>query len=225
MVGGTISCRRLIGYELWMKASPGSRLALVAGLAMFGMVTFALASSERGIEPGHALRPALTKLVKGDEFPSIHRSTIQYGTEGPVAPIDGLTRDTWGTWARKAWPKACRRIESRLVTGRLQENRQCMSEEISGIDALQTMRSAGFLKVDDYMIPVVWKWTRFAEIESASCQDDPAPAGPSEYLLTRSSGSSNWQLAPRVDNHAVPGVMQQDGIWQTCRDLRRFLHE
>jgi hypothetical protein len=208
-----------------MKASPRSLFALVAGLAMFGMVTFVLAPSERGIEPEDALRPALTKLATGDEFPSIHTSPIQYGTDGPVAPINGLTRETWGKWASEAWPKACRRIESRLVKGRLQKNRNCISEDISGIDAIQTMRSTGFLEVDGYKVPVVWKWSRFAETERGSCQYDPAPAGPSEYLLTRSSDSSNWQLAPRADNHGVPGVMQQDGIWETCRDLNSFLHE
>lgn len=190
------------------------------------MVTVTLAACERPTvkeEPEHALRPALTKLVEGDESPSFHTSTFQYGSEGPILPVGGMTAANWGKWAREAWPKACHRVEVRLVKGRLRENRQCTLEQVSGIEVMQTMRSTGFLEIDGKRVPVVWTWSRFAEKEPASCKNDPAPVGTSEYRLTRSGAFRNWQLAPTDSNYGVPGVINQDEVWDTCGDLRHLL--
>ena len=169
------------------------------------MGTFALTAcgSPTGNEEAkRALRPALTKLIGGDEFPSFHTAGFEYGSEGPVQPIGGLTAETWHAWAREAWPKACHRIEARLVKGRLHDNRQCTSEQIVGIVPVEEMRSAGFLEIDGDVIPAVWTWSRFPEKDPTSCKHDPAPTGNSKYLLTRSDASKNWQLSIPMGDHA-----------------------
>jgi hypothetical protein len=191
------------------------------------MGTFALAACEgpTGNEKAErGLRPALTKLIGGDEFPSFHTAGFEYGSEGPAQPIGGMTAQTWHAWAREAWPKACHHIEARLVKGRLRDNRQCTSEHIAGIVPVEKMRSAGFLEIDGNAVPAVWTWSRFPENNPASCKHDPAPSGTSKYLLTRSSDSRNWQLYVPMDNHnGASHVLDQDGVWQTCGDIRQLL--
>ncbi len=198
---------------------------LVASILLC-LCAFSLAACERPtekIEPQHALRPAYTKIVAGDEFPRSHASALDYGSEGPDSLIGGMTAATWHEWAVEAWPKACRRIESRLVKGWVRDNRQCNSERRTGIEPEEKMRSVGFLEIAGKVIPVVWTWSRAPEKDPSSCKHDPAPAGSSEYLLTRSSNLRNWQLSTPADSYAASWGIEHDLVWETCGNLQRLL--
>lgn len=147
-------------------------------------------------------------------------ATIDMGGDGPTTPAHGIRAGEWQSWARTAWPAACRRLRTLERVGRVERTgRTCASVAVTGIVPAAKVIATGTLVADGERFAVGWQWTT-GDVGRA-CATDPLDESPHRFRLTRSRAVQRWQATPLP----VTLPFQGDGVQETCADLPRFLRD
>lgn len=164
----------------------------------------------------------LDHLVKGDELPRnfFKRDDEMVGARPPIQKSEARDRSRWLAWARQAWPKACASMEARLVYGKVLPPRACTAEFSAGFIAGFAVEKRGLLEVDGVRIPVIWRYSSFAQTAKEACTADPAGTDPKNYLLTRTA-HRNWRMSAFHEIYLA--TMTHDEVWDSCQHLDRML--
>ncbi|MBB3989391.1 hypothetical protein [Croceicoccus naphthovorans] len=122
-------------------------------------------------------------------------------------------------WARYVWPRICRNIEVRRVSGLVSPDRNCDVEYLTAMIPSQQMYSTGRLSVGDADIPVAWVWTITGYGKDDVCKFDPIATEAAEFLMVRSGEFRNWQIVEISDDDSASFRLFGESALEKCRTM------